>query len=107
MTEGEEMKRLRQEKGMLQKDLADLIGVTKETISHWETDKKKPSALHMIALRNAIGFGKTVRRIDLLARMIEEDEVMRTAAAHCPQEYGLSEGGCKGGSCYACWMEEG
>ena len=52
-TMGERIKQLRKEIGMTQTELAEKIGVTKGTVSTWETDSRKPT------------FGKLIKLCDL------------------------------------------
>ena len=42
MTLGERIKQLRRENGMTQVDMAQKLGVTKGTVSTWETDSRTP-----------------------------------------------------------------
>ena len=42
MTLGQRIKHLRKAKGMTQQELADELGVTKGTVSTWETDTRNP-----------------------------------------------------------------
>ena len=46
------IKKLRDEKGISQEELAELIGVTKSTISQWEQGKKQPRKKFEIKLEN-------------------------------------------------------
>ena len=41
-TMGERIKQLRKENGLTQTDLAEKLGVTKGTVSTWETDSRRP-----------------------------------------------------------------
>ena len=42
MTLGQKIKKLRNEKGLTQKDLADQLHVTFQTVSKWEKDENEP-----------------------------------------------------------------
>ena len=42
MTMGERIKELRKENGMTQTALAEALGITKGTVSTWETDTRTP-----------------------------------------------------------------
>ena len=42
MTLGQKIKKLRNEKGLTQKDLANLVNVTFQTVSKWENDENEP-----------------------------------------------------------------
>lgn len=39
---GDKIKKLRNEKGIYQKDLADILSVSKSTVAMWETNKREP-----------------------------------------------------------------
>jgi len=39
---GEKIRKLRERKGLSQKELADLVGITQQAIASWESGKKKP-----------------------------------------------------------------
>lgn len=49
------IKGARIEKHMTQKQVADTMGVTKETISNWERGRTAPTAPQLIALCNLYG----------------------------------------------------
>lgn len=46
----ENIKKLRESEGLTQKDLAKKIGVTYQTIGHWETGRRKPTFDKLIKL---------------------------------------------------------
>ncbi len=50
MTLGETILSYRKEKQMTQQQCADLIGVTRQTISNWELDETSPNASQLMAL---------------------------------------------------------
>ena len=50
MTMGERIKQLRKEKGMTQTDLAQVLNVTKGTVSTWETNSRVPGFETLSAL---------------------------------------------------------
>jgi transcriptional regulator with XRE-family HTH domain len=69
------IKDLRREAGWSQRDLAVRIGVSKMSISHWETARNEPSARQVRALAEVfavpmenIAFEREAARADLLAR---------------------------------------
>ena len=43
MTLGQKLKKLRTDKGLTQKDLADQLHVTFQTVSKWESDINEPA----------------------------------------------------------------
>ena len=51
MTLGQKIKKLRTDKGLTQKDLADQVFVTFQTVSKWEKDENEPdvSTLRLLA----------------------------------------------------------
>ena len=44
-TLGEHIKKARMDRGLRQKDVAVLLGVTTDTITYWETGRVRPTAL--------------------------------------------------------------
>lgn len=46
----ERLKRLRKEKKLTQKELAEQIGISQKSYSHWETGKNEPSLENLIKL---------------------------------------------------------
>jgi len=42
MTLGKRIRKLREQRGMSQQELAELLGTTQQTIAYWESDKRKP-----------------------------------------------------------------
>jgi transcriptional regulator with XRE-family HTH domain len=54
-TIGQRIKNARNEKKITQPELAQLVGVSKATISFWETDVTKPKINSMEALASALG----------------------------------------------------
>jgi putative transcriptional regulator len=49
------IRRFRQEKGMTQQELADLVGVTRQTINALENARYNPSLLLAYKITNALG----------------------------------------------------
>ncbi|EFC90082.1 transcriptional regulator, XRE family [Dethiosulfovibrio peptidovorans DSM 11002] len=54
MIRGNDLKRLRKEKGWTQQDLASRVGVTKTTILDWEKDRYSPVGQNLISLAKAL-----------------------------------------------------
>ncbi len=52
---GERIANARQAKGLSQKQLADLIGVTKSTVAKWESDRTSPRASRLIQVAGILG----------------------------------------------------
>lgn len=55
MTIGKKIKKLRKECGYKQKELSQMLGVTVNSISHWETDAFEPTILNCISLADIFG----------------------------------------------------
>lgn len=55
MTLGENLQRLRREKGLSQEDVAQALFVTRQTISKWETDKAEPGVGNLKTLAGLYG----------------------------------------------------
>jgi len=58
MTVGERIKQARKEKGLTQKQLGELLGVTQATIQQYETGNPKPETLKRIAKALGVPFFK-------------------------------------------------
>ena len=54
MTIGNRIIALRKEIQLSQEDLADKIGVTRQSVSKWETNTSAPDAFNLIALAEAL-----------------------------------------------------
>ena len=87
MTLGQKIKKLRNDKGLTQKDLADQVHVTFQTVSKWEKDENEPdvSTLREIAKL----FGVTVdylinedEEVDNQEEVEEEPPVTKTIIVH-------------------------
>lgn len=50
------LKEARQDKGLTQQQLADKLGITRQTISHIECGRIKPSIDNAKAIANVLGF---------------------------------------------------
>ncbi len=57
---GEIIKHYREKKGYTQSKLADISGVSKETISRYEHNKRIPHLLEIIAISDALGFSMDI-----------------------------------------------
>lgn len=55
MTLGQTIQRLRREKNLLQDDLADLLGVSRQSVSKWETDTAVPELDRLLQLSELFG----------------------------------------------------
>ena len=50
----ERLKTLRKEKKLTQKELAEQIGISQKSYSHWETGKNEPSLENLIKLADLL-----------------------------------------------------
>lgn len=55
MTLGERLQRLRRARGMTQEQLAERIGVSRQSLSGWENDAALPDTVHVVALAELFG----------------------------------------------------
>ena len=55
MSIGEVIKQARSEKGFSQEVMAEKIGVSRQTLSNWETGKSYPDITNVIALSDVYG----------------------------------------------------
>ena len=54
MTFGQRLKKVRKERGITQKTLADIVGTTRETISKYELDEREPPLSKAVSLSRAL-----------------------------------------------------
>ena len=64
---GERLRHLRRQRGLSQKELADIIGVYKSAVSHYETDKDSPSDKIKISIARYFNVS-----VDYLLGLIDE-----------------------------------
>lgn len=69
MTLGEKIKACRQQAGMSQEKVAELLGISRQAVTKWETNKSAPSTDNLFKLAEI--FGTTV---DLLLPESKEEE---------------------------------
>lgn len=55
MTLGERLTRLRNQRGLSQDDLADILGVSRQSVSKWETDASVPELSKLMKLSDVFG----------------------------------------------------
>ena len=63
MTLGENIARLRTQKDWSQGDLADALGISRQSISKWETDTSIPELEKLIKLSELFGVCRFVKHI--------------------------------------------
>ena len=62
MTIGERLLKLRKERNISQEDLANVLDVSRQTISKWETDQSQPDFDKIIPLCEYLEMGKNSNR---------------------------------------------
>jgi transcriptional regulator with XRE-family HTH domain len=55
-TIGDHVRQARQKRGLLQREVAELIGVTKETVANWEKGHTQPTVHDLPAVTRFLGF---------------------------------------------------
>lgn len=74
---GETISTLRKEKGMTQKDLADMLGITDKAVSKWERNVAYPDTATIPALAEILG--------------VSVEELMNAKAAPAPASKGADD----------------
>jgi len=52
---GGRLRELREQKGLTQGQLAELVGVKRDAVARWEADVREPGWSNVVALANALG----------------------------------------------------
>lgn len=52
---GARLRELREQKGLTQSQLADLVGVKRDAVARWEADVREPGWSNVVALARALG----------------------------------------------------
>ena len=81
MTLGQKIKKLRNEKGLTQKDLANLVNVTFQTVSKWENDENEPDVSTLRRLSQLFGCSMD----DLLSEEESVEEEQQIVEEPVPQ----------------------
>lgn len=79
---GKRIRLLRNEKGIYQQQLADILSVSKSTIAMWETDKREPDSEMLVNLADYFNcsidylLGRTNKRVDedMIDRVLDTDD---------------------------------
>ena len=72
---GDRLRLLREQHGMLQRELADRVGVTQVAISHLESNNRKPSFEMLLKLADVFAIS-----VDELARATDASDTERQVA---------------------------
>jgi len=84
MTFSEKLRNLRKEKGMSQEDLAEVLGVSRQAVSKWESGQSYPEIESLIALGEL--FGVT------LDSFMKETDLQKDAENHISEPFWLNRG---------------
>ena len=79
MTLGQKIKKLRTEKGLTQKDLADQVHVTFQTVSKWENDENEPDVSTLKALAKLFDCSMDFLLSEEDEQIKNEEEVVATS----------------------------
>jgi transcriptional regulator with XRE-family HTH domain len=71
---GGRLRELREQKGLTQSQLAELVGVKRDAIARWEADVREPGWSNAVALADALG--------------VSTEEFRKTPAAAAPRRPG-------------------
>jgi transcriptional regulator with XRE-family HTH domain len=78
---GDNIKRIRKNKGLKQQELADILGVKRNTYSDWENGKTEPKLGNVVKLAHVFGtttdelLGQTVYSKAILVRFLDDYDV--------------------------------
>jgi transcriptional regulator with XRE-family HTH domain len=78
---GDNIKRLRKNKGLKQQEIADILGVKRNTYSDWENGKTEPKLGNVVKLAHVFGtttdelLGQTVYSKAILVRFLDDYDV--------------------------------
>lgn len=80
---GQRIKKLREERGMTQQNLADMLGVSQQAVAKWESEKEKaePDSITMIKISNIFQVS-----LDYLLGRTNVRTPIETIAAHHDSE---------------------
>ena len=78
---GKLISKLRKEKGLTQKQLADIIGVVPKTISKWETGNGFPDVSLLAGLSDALGVSE---KVVLEGEVVKNNALSVTRAIQLP-----------------------
>lgn len=82
MTLGEKIYRLRSEKGLSQEAFGDMLGVSRQSVSKWETDQSQPELEKIVAISDMFGISTDY----LLKENIERAESTVKEPEHIKQK---------------------
>ena len=78
---GDNIKRLRKKKGLKQQELAEILGIKRNTYSDWENGKTEPKLGNVVKLAHVFGtttdelLGQTVYSKAILVRFLDDYDV--------------------------------
>lgn len=81
-TLGEHLKKRRRELGLLQRDAAEMMGVSTDTVANWEKDKAKPVAAQFRPVLAFLGYDPTPEPQTLAERVDAKQRSLGASLAH-------------------------
>lgn len=84
---GEKLKSARQQSHLTQETVADLISVSRQTISNWENEKSYPDIINLIKLSDLYdvsldtllkGDGKIIEHLDKTTNIVKSNQKLQT-----------------------------
>jgi DNA-binding XRE family transcriptional regulator len=84
-TIGEHIKKVRMEKGLLQKEVAELMGVSEDSITYWENDRALPQIRHYPGIIRFLEYYPFTHEIDSLAGKLQQ---LRHCFGHSYEQLG-------------------
>lgn len=78
-TIGERIRRMRQEAGLSQRELGELVNVTQASVSHWETGVRAPEAVQVAMVARHCGVEDRDGLADLLLCLAQEPQFVSRA----------------------------
>jgi DNA-binding XRE family transcriptional regulator len=88
-TLGEHLKKRRRELGLLQRETAEMLGVSTDTVVNWEKDRTKPVAAQFRPVVAFLGYDPTPEPRTLADRLAAKQRTLGTRLARLP---GTSDG---------------
>jgi len=82
MSIGQNIKKYRKEKGYTQRELADLIGVSVQSVSKWETDTGAPDISQVVPLASALDISTDALFSYVCKTSIEDFEILKKDYSH-------------------------
>lgn len=87
MTLGEKIFKLRSEKGLSQEAFGDNLGVSRQSVSKWETDQSVPELEKIVAISELFGVTTDYLLKDEIPVEVQKADVQQTVHIHMPRPH--------------------